>query len=132
MTPRPITDDDLHGYVDQQLAPNRTEEVRAYLADHPEVSARINGYVEQRERLRAAPGDPTSPGLEKVLQDGEHPGAWISVDASLAPVDDRSLETILHEIVGRRTVPHQSARIAAQRWNHRLERPRHVVHCRRP
>jgi len=54
MTLRPITDDDLHSYVDQQLAPGRAEEVRAYLADHPEVSARIAGYAEQRERLRVA------------------------------------------------------------------------------
>jgi anti-sigma factor RsiW len=54
MTVRPITEDDLHGFVDQRLEPNRLAEVRAYLAEHPEISARISRYAEQRESLRAA------------------------------------------------------------------------------
>jgi anti-sigma factor RsiW len=52
----PITEDDLHGYVDQALAPERRAEVEAYLASHPEVAQRIAGYAGQREALRDALG----------------------------------------------------------------------------
>jgi len=54
MTTRPITEDDLHGFVDQRLEPKRVAEVQAYVAEHPEIAARINGYVRQRDVLRAA------------------------------------------------------------------------------
>ena len=93
MTTRPITDDDLHGYVDQQLAPKRAEEVRAYLADHPEVSARINGYVEQRERLRAALAPiaeeplPSQLNLTRMIEAHRRPRGlpwWASAAAAVA------------------------------------------------
>jgi anti-sigma factor RsiW len=54
MTMRPITDDDLHGFVDQRLEPQRLADVRAYLAEHPEIAARIDVYKEQRKGFRAA------------------------------------------------------------------------------
>lgn len=53
---RPITEDDLHGYVDQVLAPERRAEVEAYLAGHPEVARRVAGYAAQRDGLRQALG----------------------------------------------------------------------------
>ena len=56
MTPpgRPVEEDDLHARIDRQLPPDRTEEVDAYLAAHPEEEARFSQYAQQREKLRAA------------------------------------------------------------------------------
>jgi anti-sigma factor RsiW len=52
----PITEDELHGYVDGVLAPERRAEIQAYLDDHPEVAQRVTGYAAQREALRSAFG----------------------------------------------------------------------------
>jgi anti-sigma factor RsiW len=54
MNGRPIMEEDLHGFVDDALAPERRREVEAYLAAHPDVAGRIAGYAEQRDTLRAA------------------------------------------------------------------------------
>jgi anti-sigma factor RsiW len=54
MTSRPITEEDLHGYVDRVLAPERAAEVSAYIDAHPEVATRIAAYTRQRTMLRAA------------------------------------------------------------------------------
>lgn len=53
MNHRPITEDDLHAYVDDVLEPERRAEVGAYLADHPDVAKRVAGFADQRELLRA-------------------------------------------------------------------------------
>jgi anti-sigma factor RsiW len=53
-TPRPITEADLHAYVDGRLDPARLAEVEDYLAHHPVEAERIDGYAEQRRSLRAA------------------------------------------------------------------------------
>ncbi len=54
MNQRPITEDDLHAYVDSALEPERRAEVASYLADHPDVAKRIAAFADQRELLRAA------------------------------------------------------------------------------
>jgi len=56
MTPpgRPIEEDDLHARLDGQLPRDRTEDVDAYLAAHPEVEARFSEYAAQRAALRLA------------------------------------------------------------------------------
>jgi anti-sigma factor RsiW len=54
MSHRPITEDDLHGYVDRVLEPERQAEVAAYLNDHPDVARRAAAFASQRELLRAA------------------------------------------------------------------------------
>jgi anti-sigma factor RsiW len=51
---RPITEEDLHAYVDAVLAPARLSEVEAYLKSHPDVAQRVAGYALQTEQLRAA------------------------------------------------------------------------------
>ena len=51
---RPIMEEDLHSFVDQVLEPARQAEVQAYFETHADVAARIAGYVQQREALRAA------------------------------------------------------------------------------
>jgi anti-sigma factor RsiW len=54
MTQRPITEDDLHAYVDCVLEPERRAQVTAYLESHPDVAKRVAGFSEQRELLRGA------------------------------------------------------------------------------
>jgi anti-sigma factor RsiW len=54
MTHRPITEDDLHAYVDRALEPERRREVAAYLDDHPDVAKRVGAFTGQRDLLRAA------------------------------------------------------------------------------
>jgi len=48
MNHRPITEDDLHGYVDRILEPERQAEVTAYLGDHPDVAKRVAAFTDQR------------------------------------------------------------------------------------
>jgi anti-sigma factor RsiW len=54
MSPRPITEDDLHGYVDCLLEPERQAEVADYLREHPDVAKRVAAFSGQRDLLRAA------------------------------------------------------------------------------
>jgi anti-sigma factor RsiW len=54
MNHRPITEDDLHAYVDDVLEPERRAEITSYLVEHPDVAKRITAFADQRERLRAA------------------------------------------------------------------------------
>jgi len=54
MSQRPITEDDLHAFVDQALAPERRGEVASYLNDHPDAAGRVAAFASQREQLRGA------------------------------------------------------------------------------
>lgn len=54
MSLRPITEDDLHGYVDRVLEPERQAEVADYLREHPDVAKRVAAFGGQRDLLRAA------------------------------------------------------------------------------
>jgi anti-sigma factor RsiW len=54
MNHRPITEDDLHAYVDHALDLERRAQVASYLDDHPDVTRRIAAFADQRELLRAA------------------------------------------------------------------------------
>jgi anti-sigma factor RsiW len=54
MNQRPITEDDLHGYVDQALSPERRVQVASYLDEHPDVRERVAGFADQRKWLRTA------------------------------------------------------------------------------
>ena len=49
----PITDADLHAYVDGALAPERQREVEAWLATHSDAAASVARYRELNEQLRA-------------------------------------------------------------------------------
>jgi len=51
---RPVEEDDLHARIDGQLPRERTEDVEAYLAAHPEEEARFSQYAQQRQELRTA------------------------------------------------------------------------------
>jgi anti-sigma factor RsiW len=49
-----IGEDDLHAYVDNQLAPERRAAVAHYLSENPDDAERVAGYIEMRDTLRAA------------------------------------------------------------------------------
>ena len=51
---RPITEDDLDGFVDHLLDSAPRSEVQTYLHDHPEIAARIAAVSRPREALSAA------------------------------------------------------------------------------
>jgi anti-sigma factor RsiW len=50
---RPVSEEDLHAYVDKLLEPDRQAEIAAYLADHPDAAQRVAAYSAQRELLRS-------------------------------------------------------------------------------
>ena len=49
----PVTEADLHAYVDGRLPPARRAEVEAYLAARPEEATRIQAYASQNDGLHA-------------------------------------------------------------------------------
>jgi anti-sigma factor RsiW len=78
----PITEDDLHGFVDHQLDAERRSEVQTYLDAHPEIAARIAAFSRQREAVRAAAApiadEPIPPqlNLRHMMEGRRRPQAW--------------------------------------------------------
>jgi len=54
---RPISEDDLHAYVDRQLDSARQSAVERHLRDNPDDAAMVAAYAGQRAALRAALAD---------------------------------------------------------------------------
>lgn len=53
MNALPVTEAELHAYVDGLLPPSRRAEIEAYLATRPDEADRVNVYRAQNEALRA-------------------------------------------------------------------------------
>ena len=53
---RPISEDDLHAYVDGVLEPGRRDAVERHLADNPQTAVRVAGWQQADEALRRAVG----------------------------------------------------------------------------
>jgi anti-sigma factor RsiW len=49
----PVTEDELHAYVDNELPAERRGDVEAWLATHPECAARVQSWREMAELLHA-------------------------------------------------------------------------------
>jgi anti-sigma factor RsiW len=49
----PVTEDELHAYVDNELPAERRDDVEAWLATHPECAARVTSWREMAELLHA-------------------------------------------------------------------------------
>ncbi len=49
----PITEDELHAYIDGELPADRMEAVTAWLADHPEQAVQVASWRAQAERIRS-------------------------------------------------------------------------------
>lgn len=53
MSDVPLTEADLHAFVDGRLAPGRVEEIEAWLGSHPDEAERVATYRRINEELRA-------------------------------------------------------------------------------
>lgn len=51
MSPAPVTEAELHGYVDGLLPDARRSEIEAYLLSHPEDAARLRAWAEQNRAM---------------------------------------------------------------------------------
>jgi len=49
----PVTEEELHAYVDGELAADRRDAVEAWLASHPEDAARVAQWRAQADAIRA-------------------------------------------------------------------------------
>src|SRR5579864_2571821 len=49
----PVTEDELHAYVDNELPAERRGDVEAWLATHPDDAARVRAWREMAEALHA-------------------------------------------------------------------------------
>lgn len=79
----PITETDLHAYVDGQLQADRQAEVEAWLAEHPDDAARLHAYRAQnhalRERFAAVLDEPLPAALRTLATPSvTHKAAWLS------------------------------------------------------
>src|SRR6478735_8426387 len=89
----PVTEDELHAYVDGELPTDRKAAVDAWLAEHPEQAALIAAWRAQAESIRAhfgaAVGEPVPPRLklDQILkQDKANGRSWMAVAAAAAIV----------------------------------------------
>ncbi len=53
---RPVSEDELHAYVDNALDASRRGEVEAWLAENPDAARRVDGFIAQRALLRGVLG----------------------------------------------------------------------------
>lgn len=89
---RPIGEDDLHGFVDGVLDAARSDEVRSWLAGHPDTARKVTRMADQRDALRRRFGPiadepvPTALSLRPLLEKRRTPRrrAWVSVAAAAA------------------------------------------------
>lgn len=92
MTQRPITEDDLHAYVDNALDPERRAAVDAFLAANPAIEERVAADMRHRLALRealapiAAEPLPARLNLARLAEERRRPrfGGWSSAAAAVA------------------------------------------------
>src|SRR5215475_4502937 len=89
----PITEDELHAYVDGELSADRMNAVAAWLADHPEQAALVASWRVQADSIRAHFGTaidepvPQRLMLDQVLkQDRANGRSWAAMAAAAAIV----------------------------------------------
>jgi anti-sigma factor RsiW len=87
---RPISEDDLHAYVDERLEAGRIAEVDTYLAGHPDMAQRVDGFARQRGMLREALAPiaeepvPAQLSLSRIIEARRKPATtiWRSIAAA--------------------------------------------------
>jgi len=86
----PVTEEELHAYVDGELTPERFVVVERWLSAHPEDSARVAAWRAQAESIRARYGAvvaepvPARLALERLLAQDTGWGRWRNVAAAAA------------------------------------------------
>lgn len=84
----PVTEDELHAYVDNELPAERRGDVEAWLATHPDDAERVHAWRAMSEALHArydSVADETVPKRLEIEQLGRQPRKWIygAIAASL-------------------------------------------------
>ena len=89
----PVTEDELHAYIDGELPADRKEAVANWLADHPEQAALVASWRAQAEAIRARYGAvaeepvPERLKLDSVLRrDRANGRSWAALAAAAAVV----------------------------------------------
>ena len=89
----PVTEDELHAYIDGELPADRSDVVAAWLADHPEQAALVASWRAQAESVRARYGAvaeepvPERLKLDQVLKyDRANGRSWAAMVAAAAVV----------------------------------------------
>lgn len=87
----PVTEDELHAYVDGELPADRREAVTAWLAANPEQAATVAGWRAQADSIRARYGAvadepvPERLTLDRVLRNGRaSTRRWTAIAAAAA------------------------------------------------
>jgi anti-sigma factor RsiW len=87
----PVTEDELHAYVDGELPADRREAVASWLAEHPAEAATVAAWRAQAEAIRARYGGiadepvPARLKLEQILR-GDRSRSWKAIAATAAMV----------------------------------------------
>jgi len=85
----PVTDDELHAYVDGELPPDRRATVEAWLASHPEDAARVSSWRAHAELIRVRYGGvnrnpvPVRLDLDRLAR-AERKWTWLTAAAIVA------------------------------------------------
>src|SRR5437763_4997743 len=85
----PVTEDELHAYVDNELPAERRGDVEAWLMAHPDEAERVRSWRAMAEALHArydAVADETVPKRLDVERLVRQPRKWVS-DADEAPLE---------------------------------------------
>ena len=89
----PVTEDELHAYIDGELSTDRKAAVAAWLAEHPEQAALVAAWRAQAESIRAHFGTavdepvPQRLKLDQILkQDQANGRSWMGMAAAAAIV----------------------------------------------
>lgn len=80
----PITDNDLHAYVDGALTESRRREVEAWLAENTEAAATVRRYQEINRELRAVYDPVLTEPLPPRLHVRPRRAPWLALAASVA------------------------------------------------
>lgn len=85
----PVTEDELHAYVDGELAADRQDAVEAWLASHPEDAAQVAAWRAQADAIRTRYGSvinepiPASLKLDRLVRSGRRASVGITTAAAV-------------------------------------------------
>src|SRR5260370_3125286 len=76
----PVTEDELHAYVDNELPTERRGDVEAWLAAHPDDAGRVQSWRAMAEALHArydSVADEAGPRRAPIERAGRPPPRWV-------------------------------------------------------
>src|ERR1700733_343520 len=76
----PVTEDELHAYVDNELPPERRADVEAWLTAHPDDNTRVRSWLDMADDLHArydSVADEAVPRRLEIERLVQQPRKWI-------------------------------------------------------